>query len=679
MAPEQLEGREADIRTDIFGLGAVLYEMATGRRAFEGKSQASLISAIMTADPPPISTLQSLAPPALDHVVRTCLAKDPDARWQTAHPILVELKWIDESGRQASAARPIAAPKRAFMPWVILATALATALATLATVHFSQRPEEAQRVRFEVPVPEKVNLAYFDFPALSPDGRKYVFGGQDARGQRRLWIHSLDSPSTEPLAGTDGAEKPFWSPDGRFVAFFSDGKLKRMNLADSAVQILCDAQPDDFFSRGSWSQQGTILFNTPYGLMRTSAAGGDVTRVTEAKGAPQFLPDSTHFLYQSFEEKPGIYLGSLASKDVRLLVAAPSSVSYAPPGFLVYARGGALFAQSFDVKTLQVTGEPVQIAQPVRTFIDLTGFSVSRNGVLIYRNPLSSEVQLTWYSREGWKFEAVGEPGAFRQFELSPDEKRLVVERSDTREGGIANLWTLELDSGVLSRQTFTSGNDADAIWSPDGRELIFNGVRNGRAGIYRKAIGAGEEHVVAPDQGGSPYVWLKDGKSIVLVRAGARGFLQLSTTGQAKPVVLFESDFYKDHPRVSRDEHWVAYTSAESGRTEVFVATFPEFLQRQQVSSSGGFQPLWRNDGRELFFLSLGGKLMAAETEVHDKQTLAVRVPRVLFDVPFQQDPHMNQYSVSGDGKRFLFEVPVYQGPEQFTVVLNWQAGLKK
>jgi len=556
-------------------------------------------------------------------------------------------------------------------------------------VYFAQRPEEAQRIRFEVPVPDKVNLSRFDFPVLSPDGRKYVFSGQDARGQRRLWLHALDSTHTEPLAGTDGAYNPFWSPDGRFVAFFSEDRLKKMNLADGAVQTLCDAPGASEFPRaeGSWSQRETILFSTRSGLMRTSPAGGDVTPVTEIRGtrwlqhSPQFLPDGTHFLYQSLEEKPGIYLGSLGSKDVRRLIATASNVNYAPPGLLVYARGSALFAQSFDVKTLQVTGEPVQIAQPVRTFVEVTraDFSVSRNGVLIYRSSLSSEVQLAWYSREGRKLQAVGEPGAFNQIELSPDEKRLVVERLDTRTGGIANLWTLELASGVFSRQTFASSKDMDAIWSPDGRELIFLSVRNGKAGIYRKAIGGGQEHVVAPDQGGSPYVWLKDGKSIVLVGAGAKSFLQLSTAGHAKPVVLFESEFPKDALRVSRDEHWVAYSSTESGRSEVYIATFPNFQQRQQVSSNGGCQPFWRNDGKELFFLSLDGKLMAAETDVHEKQSLAVQVPRALFDVPFQPDPTLNQYSVSGDGKRFLFEVPVYQGPEQFTVILNWQAGLKK
>jgi Tol biopolymer transport system component len=683
MAPEQLEGREADARTDIFALGAVIYEMATGRKAFDGKSPASLISAIMTAEPPPISTRQNMASPALDHVARTCLAKQPEMRWQVAHDVLLQLKWLAAVGYEASVAgTQIARKNREVLLWALVA-ALSVALGLLALVHFRSPTIEAQRIRFQVPVADEVTLGFFGVPMLSPDGRKYVFAGQNARGQRRLWVHSLDALTAEPLAGTDDARTPFWSPDSRFLAFFAGDKLKKMNLSDGAVETLCDA-PGAF--QGAWSREGIILFGGPSGLKRVSVAGGEVTAVLavdrarqeDGQYSPQFLPGGIHFLYQSTGGKAGIYVGSLASKEVRLLISTTSNVCYAPPRFLIYARGDALFAQSLDIRKLQLAGEPILIAQPLlHTFEYGWHFSVSDNGVLIYRSP-SSDVQFAWYNREGSKLQNVGEAGAFRQIALSPDERRLVMEHVDAHTPGGVNLWILELTTGVFSRQTFASGNDVDAVWSPDGRKLIFRATRNGKAAIHQKTIGAGDEQVIASGEAGYPYRWLKDGQSILCVGEDTRAFLQLSLTGPAKPVALYESEFNKDALRLSEDERWVAYSSEESGRPEIYLATFPAFSNSRQISTTGGCQPFWRKDGKEIYYRGMDGKVMAAEVTVHDKQTITVGVPRALFQAPSRPNPNLNQYTVSGDGKRFLFGAPVTQGRQEFTVVLNWAAGLK-
>jgi Tol biopolymer transport system component len=687
MAPEQLEGLEADLRTDIFALGAVIYEMATGRKAFAGKSQASLISAIMTAEPPPISTLQTMAPPLLDHVVRTCLAKERDARWQTAHDVLLELKWIAEAGSQAGVPKPLAARRKS---WQLLSWALTTvvsiAFLVLAVVHFRERPSEVHRARFLVPLPDKLKLLWFDIPTVSPDGQRFVFAGENADGQRLLWVRSLDSFAAEPLAGTEGADSPFWSPDSRSIAFLAEDKLKKMDASTRVVQTLCDAPS---WSSGTWSRDGLILFPSQSGLRLVSSAGGEVkaaldldsSRAEQDQLLPQFLPDGRHFLYLSLSAdtgKTGIRLGALGSKENRLLISAKSNARYVPPGFLIYGREETLLAQPFDAMKLQLTGEPFPIAEHVSRMGQIAGgFSVSDIGVLIYRSSGSSNAQqLAWHGRDGKRLQAVGEPGTYRQMVLSPDEKRLAVERRDPTKGG-EDIWLLELSTGILSRLTFDA-SDRDAVWSPDGRELIFSSNRNGKSGLYRKMVGGGDEKLVYESGDVYAYKWLKDGKSILFINLNGKTFYQLSLAGERKPVTLLTSEFNKDMPRVSPDERWVAYNSLESGRWEVYVATFPAFAEKRQVSGSGGCQPFWRNDGKELFYLTLDGKLMAVE--VTGGTRLETALPRVLFQTSVRVSPIYNQYSVTADGKRFLFGEPINQGAEQITVVLNWPAaGLKR
>jgi len=467
MAPEQLEGKDADARTDIFALGAVIYEMATGRKAFEGKSHASLIAAILEREPQPISTLQTMAPPALDHVVRTCLAKDPEARWQTAHDVLVELKWLMEAGSQAAMPKPVVERRRRrdVLLSLLAASVSSIAFLILAFVHFRERPREVEAIRFQFPIPDKVTLSGADFPVVSPDGRRIVISGRTPEGTSLLWIHSLDSLATQSFAGTEDASMPCWSPDSRFVAFFTglsgaaSAKLKKIDISGGPAQTICDL-PSGVANTGTWNQDGLILFgNNANPLFRVSADGGPSQPVTALNKSrretghlwPHFLPDGRHFLYvaQSIDSgESGVFSGSLDSSQSKLVMRGASNVTYMLPGFLIYSRQRTVLAQNFDPKTLQVTGAPFTVAEQVGTFGFVPGaqFSAARRDVLVYRVGNSGRVQLAWHDRDGRRLGSIGEPGYYPQIALSPDEKRLAVERSDAETN---NLWILELASGV--------------------------------------------------------------------------------------------------------------------------------------------------------------------------------------------------------------------------------------
>ena len=683
MAPEQLEGTEADARTDIFALGAVIYEMATGRKAFAGKSHASLISAIMTVEPAPISTLQSMAPPALDHVVRTCLAKDPDARWQTAHDVLVELKWITEAGSQASLSGPLVAHRksRELISWVLVA---ALAL-VLSVVLFRQRPALAPAVRFQIPLPDKVSFEWLDFPVISPNGQRLILPGIDSEGRRHLWLRPLDSFADQLLPGTEGADLPFWSPDSRSIAFFSNEKLERIDLAGGPPQTLCDAASPT--PGGAWNQDGVILFAGRSGTLRVSAAGGqpkpvlqlDKSRQETAQLLPQFLPDGRHFLYLSQSSsagKGGIYLGSLDSRETRMLLPVESNATYVPPGLLVYGRQEALLAQEFDAGKLGVSGDAVQIVDHVGRipYLGASAFSVSQNGVLVYGSPASRRVQLAWHNREGKRGASVGEPGMYGLAGLSPDEKRLAVTRTDPKTGK-SDVWILEISSGILSRLTLHSAEGMS--WSPDGRQLLLGSNRQGTVDLYRKEVGGGEEQLIFhSDEDKYAAAWLKDG-SILFENTAGKVFYRLHLSGERKPEVLLQTEFDKDDPRVSPDERWIAYCSTESGQWEVYVAAFPTFTEKRQVSNAGGCQTVWRGDGKELFYLDLQGKITSVE--VKGDVALQTGAPKALFQVPFRTEVNESQFDVSGDGKRFLLSLPVGEESKPISVVLNWTAGLKR
>jgi serine/threonine protein kinase/Tol biopolymer transport system component len=719
MAPEQLEGREVDARTDIFAFGAVLYEMATGRKAFEGKSQASLIAAILEREPPPISSLRPLIATALDHIVATCLEKRPDDRWQSVRDLLRELQCLKE-GRESRRMAQAGLRTLPALPWMLL-TAVSLALIILAFVHFRQRQSETAVVRFQISLPPS-GRPWEDIPAVSHDGRLVAFSHFTPDYKLGLWIRSLDSMTTRLVPGTDGAFAPFWSADDRFVAFFErenskmDDRrhfyLRKVDVTKGLVQTICETQ--EWPGGGSWSQDGVILFSQAKfsaanrsqtrALYRVSAEGGEVKSVLQLDNSrqepsqiePQFLPDGRHFLYRSVTgtenvEKESIYIGSLDSTETRQLASVDSNATFVSPGFLLFGRQGTLLAQPFDVKKLRLTGEPVPLGaehvarwpRPPASSL----FSASHNGVLVYLNETSPNIQLAWYKRDGARLGSIGEPGPNEGMRISPDETQLVLDRSDPQTGQ-NDVWTLQLSSGIFTRVTFGPANNIGPEWSPDGHELAFSSDRrvNGLYDVYRKPISGGNDELLlaSDDQSRTPQQWFPDG-SILLnswggrVAGGHNLFYRLPLLGVRKPVLLRKGNkesFTDDAPIVSSDGHCAAYYSDESGQLEVYVASFPAFRDERQVSANGAGAPLWRKDGKELFYITLDGKFMSVDVKCGAR--LVTGVPKVLFQVPFPVDVRTIVYCVAENGKKFILGEPV-DSNRSLTVVLNWSVGLKR
>jgi len=595
---------------------------------------------------------------------------------------------VDGSAVSSPAVGPVKHRSTEFLAWVLFGV-VSVALVVLSVTYFRQQPADVQPVRFLVARPDGVALGTFAEPVISPDGRQFVFSARNnADGKTHLWIRSLDSTAMRLLAGTEEASFPFWSPDSRNIAFFSQGKLKRMNVSGGPAQVLGDSP--EFLATGAWNRDGSILFvaRGP-SLARVNADGGEVqpvrtldqSRHETEQGWPQFLPDGRHFLYYSSSSdagKSGIFVGSLDSKETRLVVPTLSNVSYSPAGFLVYGRQNTLVAQAFDLKSLRVTGPAFPIAEPVASapFLPGLNFSVSQNGVLVYCGAGSDTVQLNWYDRDGKRSRSIGESGQYGAIVLSPDEGRLALERLDPSQA--TNLWILDLASGIFSRQTFHQFSDVDPRWSPNGRELVFAWDPKSIHDLYRKVVGGGEEELLFESgEPKYPKYWLKDGKSILIINQNGRTLYQLPLTGERKPVVLTKSGFTRDNFLLSPDERWVAYNSNESGRWEVYAAAFPTFTEKRQVSSAGGCQPMWRKDGKELFYLTLDGKLMAAE--VKSGTALQTGTPQMLFQSPARVSAINTEYCVTADGKRFLFRDPVGVNATPFTVVVNWTAALKR
>lgn len=586
------------------------------------------------------------------------------------------------------------------LPWALFA-AVSLALAVLAAVHFGQSPSEAQAVRFQVPLPDKVTFGRLDWPMVSPNGQRVVFTGIAADRTRHLWVRSLNFLTAQLLPGTEGSWLPFWSPDSRFVAFFSVGKtaieLKKIDVMGGPPLKLCDVAQRCCFSAGDWNKDGIILFTQSGTLHRVSAAGGEATPVLELdksrqeteQVSPHFLPDGQHFLYLSWTrgvnaEEARSFLGSLDSKKTRMLISPGSNVSYAPPGFLIYGQQEAetLLAQPFDAKKLRFTGEPSIVAEQVPRLLSESAslFSVSQNGVLVYRGANSGHVQLAWYSRDGKRLGSIGEPGImYGGMSMSPDETRLAVRGMDEQTGTF-NIWALELSSGISTRVTFHPVNDLAPVWSPNGRELVFSSDRKARMkfSLYRKAVGGGEEEMVLESNEPSTFAqqWLKDG-SILFTSGSNADFYLLPRTGGRKPVLLLKTEFRKGSPHVSSDGRWVAYQSDETGRSEVYIAAFPTFTEKHRISNGGGRAAQWRKDGKELFYLSPEGVLMSVD--VKRRAILEITVPKVLLQIPLQEQPKLDEYRVFGDGKKLVVGEPVDEGSKPFTVVLNWTAGLKR
>jgi serine/threonine protein kinase/Tol biopolymer transport system component len=692
MSPEQIEGREADARSDIFAFGAVLYEMVTGHCAFEGKTTASTIAAILAAEPPPISSVRPLSPLTLETTVKSCLAKDPDERVQTVHDVKLQLKWVAESASSSRlpAVAPISSRASNRVVWLVTG-ALALLLLAGAVVWWLNLRPPARAMYFNSSVTLPANNI-----ALSPDGRTLALVAYwDQTSKYVLWTHPIGGRGATPIPGTEDAAHPFWSPDGRSIAFFALGKLKKVELASGgSAQVLCDAPHG---RGGTWNRDGIILFAPDFfsGLYRLSVAGGPPVEVTKTDPArlesshrwPVFLPDGHHFLYLAGNfsghfENNEIFLGSLDSTEKRPVVSASSNVAYAEPGYLLYMRDTSLVAQKFDVHSYVLSGEPHTISDEVQYFpqTDLALFGVAGSSTLVLQTGKGADKnQLTWFDRTGKISGAIGAPGGFANPSISPDGRRLAFEQTD-RDGRHVDIWIHEFASNATSRLTFGPGLNEIPLWSPDGKRINFGAQRSVIFNLYDKNVdGSGLEREVADlnaqEQGN--WGWSADGK-FILVRKDTEMWYLSVPDFQAKP--FLQPKWIVRNGQFSPDGKWVAYSSNETGTWEVNVSSFPSAAGKWQVSR-GGAEPRWRRDGKELFYLSADGKMMAVPVKIG--ASFEAGQPVELFQTHIRQPisaQDVFSYDVAADGQKFLINTKVdTTNSAPLSVILNWSSELEK
>ncbi len=700
MSPEQIEGKELDGRSDIFSLGAVLYEALTGQRAFPGKSQLSVASAILEKEPAPISAVKPTTPAALDRALRRCLAKDPEERWQTARDVSIELKWIADSASQSSAATPGIKRNKYSARLTFAALALTGILAATLGILYARKPAADARITRTYIKPMANSSFVFSGTAagfaLSPDGRLLAYVASTPDGKSVLWLRPLDSLQAQHLPGTEGAAYPFWSPDSRFIGFFAGGKLKKIEASGGPPFTICDASDG---RGGTWNRQGDILLTPSVNttIFRVSSSGGPLTPVTAwapeknetTHRWPYFLPDGRHFLYWSgsvFAPRETftntVMLGSLDSKESRLLLHSHTNGIYASDHIL-FMRQYTLMAQPFDVGSLQLTGDAVPLADPVQEGRSVAKgvFSASVDGLLTYVEGASgADRQLVWFDRSGKQVGAVPGADAYASVRISPDGKRLAYYLDSAG----YEVWSYDLARGVKTALTFGAGSGQGnnyPVWSPDGRWIIYCSYRNGSYGLYKKASdGSGTEELLLDGVSRIrfPTDWSPDGKFVTYIEGALGGWAiwMLPLEGERKPSLFHASQFAEREAAFSPDGKWVAYCSNESGDYKVYVVPFPGPGGKWQVSPEGGCGPRWRRDGKEIFYLSSDNKMMATEVK-SSASTFEIRSTHALFAT--RAYGVFGRFDVSADGQRFAIPYEVGQPSAAITLVTNWPAELKK
>ncbi len=694
MSPEVLEGKEADARSDLFALGAILYEMATGRRAFEGKSQASLIGAIMNSEPAPVSTVSPMAPPALERVINACLAKDPDQRIQTAHDVRLQLRWIAEGGSMAGVPAPVAARRRGRerIAWIMASAAVLVA-AGLGALEWRRAAAPVHEMRFEVRVPERLNPG--GPLRVSPDGQAVACNATDSSGVLQLWIRTFDNPEFRPLPGTQAAQRPCWSPDSRYLAFFSENKLKKILVSGGRPETICEA-PGGYDL--SWGTGNLIAFDgdgSHQMIRAVSASGGDprdaatpdTSKHEQSCNWPEFLPDGKHFLFiaqQAQSDQSELCIGEVGSKQRVKVMKGESRVEFVPPGYLLFEREGALMAQRMDPQSGKLSGEP-------HTLVDRIGvnrgngmpfFSASSNGVLTFSQASTSLRRLVWIDRNGREQGEVGTAASNTGIALSPDGRLIATEITDAS-GQSQDIWVRDLTRGISSRFTVDPASDIMPTWSADSKTLYWTSNRSSKYQIFRRDLeGVSQDSLffVGANSVG-PNDVSRDGNYIACMEtdgAGGWNLYALPVHGERKPIPIAETKFNETRARFSPDGHWVAYDSDQSGRNEVYVQSFPVAGAPIQISNQGGVDARWRADGKELFYRSVQQEIMAVDVKTGER--FEAGAPVRLFASPLTAAGlQIARWVPSADGQKFLFSAPMRAELSPPLVVFNWSAALDR